>query len=325
PRPACAASTSARLRPRQGASWSGPRTVTLWTASPAVAGSIVAVTRTASSSRACDCSCACACAHAAATAPSASTAIDPLADLDIVVLDASCPGSRLRAAFALSPVRIATRCRARARGALMQVNARWEAAGTSRRHADGIGRTGAPAGQRRAGGRVRPRRRPAASRARQAITRGFDSGVDPASGGSSQVQKGHCPLPPQEVVHASTARASSLVRSRATGDRPWLNRGPGTGDRRPVITVFADSPDGGRGLARDMRVRWALEEVGEPYDVTPLTFAELRQPAHLVLQPFGQIPTFQGDGVALFESGAIVLHLAERHPGLLPAEPAARA
>lgn len=100
---------------------------------------------------------------------------------------------------------------------------------------------------------------------------------------------------------------------------------PGTGDRRPVITVFADSPDGGRGLARDMRVRWALEEVGEPYDVTPLTFAELRQPAHLVLQPFGQIPTFQGDGVALFESGAIVLHLAERHPGLLPAEPAARA
>lgn len=100
---------------------------------------------------------------------------------------------------------------------------------------------------------------------------------------------------------------------------------PGTGDRRPVITVFADSPDGGRGLARDMRVRWALEEVGEPYDVTPLTFAELRQPAHLVLQPFGQIPTFQGDGVALFESGAIVLHLAERHPGLLPADPAARA
>lgn len=100
---------------------------------------------------------------------------------------------------------------------------------------------------------------------------------------------------------------------------------PGTGDRRPVITVFADSPDGGRGLARDMRVRWALEEVGEPYDVTPLTFAELRQPAHLVLQPFGQIPTFQGDGVALFESGAIVLHLAEGHPGLLPADPAARA
>src|SRR5690606_19795896 len=100
---------------------------------------------------------------------------------------------------------------------------------------------------------------------------------------------------------------------------------PGTGDRRPVITVFADSPDGGRGLARDMRVRWALEEVGEPYDVTPLTFAELRQPAHLVLQPVGQVPTFQGGGVALFESGAIVLHLAEGHPGLLPADPAARA
>ncbi|MFY8144260.1 MAG: glutathione S-transferase family protein [Caulobacter sp.] len=94
---------------------------------------------------------------------------------------------------------------------------------------------------------------------------------------------------------------------------------------RPVITAFKASPDRGRGLARDMAVRWALEEIGLDYDVQLLTFEELKASAHRALQPFGQIPTFQADGVALFESGAIVLHIAEQGAGLLPVEAAARA
>ncbi|HEX8233156.1 MAG TPA: glutathione S-transferase family protein [Caulobacteraceae bacterium] len=93
----------------------------------------------------------------------------------------------------------------------------------------------------------------------------------------------------------------------------------------PTITAFANSPDRGRGLARDMRVRWALEEVGQPYDVRLRSFAELKQPEHLALHPFGQIPTYEHDGLALFESAAIVLHIAERHPGLLPQGHDARA
>jgi glutathione S-transferase len=95
---------------------------------------------------------------------------------------------------------------------------------------------------------------------------------------------------------------------------------------RPTITAFKASPDRGRGLARDMAVRWALEEVGQPYDTRLVTFAEMKAPAHLALQPFGQIPTYQEGDLVLFESGAIVLHVAERHPGvLLPVEPDARA
>ena len=93
----------------------------------------------------------------------------------------------------------------------------------------------------------------------------------------------------------------------------------------PTITGFAQSPDRGRGLARDMRVRWALEEVGQPYDVRLVTFAEMKQPAHLALHPFGQIPTYEAGNLALFESGAIVLHIAQTHPGLLPGEAKARA
>lgn len=93
----------------------------------------------------------------------------------------------------------------------------------------------------------------------------------------------------------------------------------------PILTAFAASPDRGRGLARDMRVHWALEEVGQPYDVRLLTFAQMKQPAHLALQPFGQIPTYQDGALNLFESGAIVLHIAQRHPGLLPADAAAQA
>ena len=92
----------------------------------------------------------------------------------------------------------------------------------------------------------------------------------------------------------------------------------------PTITAFAASPDRGQGLARDMRVRWALEEVGVGYDVRYLSFEAMKQPAHLALHPFGQIPTFEENELVLFESGAIVLHVAETHPGLLPADPAAR-
>lgn len=93
----------------------------------------------------------------------------------------------------------------------------------------------------------------------------------------------------------------------------------------PTITAFEASPDRGQGLARDTRVRWALEEVGQPYDVRLVSFQEMKEPAHLSLNPFGQIPTFEEDGLALFETGSIVFHIAERHAGLLPNDPNARA
>ena len=93
----------------------------------------------------------------------------------------------------------------------------------------------------------------------------------------------------------------------------------------PTITAFESSPDRGRGLARDMRVRWALEEVGQPYDVRLVSFAEMKEPAHLALHPFGQIPTYEEGELVLFESGAIILHIAERHAGLLPTDANARA
>ncbi|MEA1832607.1 glutathione S-transferase family protein [Methylobacterium durans] len=93
----------------------------------------------------------------------------------------------------------------------------------------------------------------------------------------------------------------------------------------PILTAFARSPDRGRGLARDMPVRWALEEVGQPYGVRLLSFAEMKEPAHRALHPFGQIPTYEDGDLALFESGAIVLHIAERHAGLLPDDADARA
>ena len=93
----------------------------------------------------------------------------------------------------------------------------------------------------------------------------------------------------------------------------------------PTITAFEQSPDRGKGLARDMRIRWALEEVSLPYNVRLLSFQALKQPAHLALNPFGQIPTYEEDDLVLFESGAIVFHIAERHVGLLPDEANARA
>jgi glutathione S-transferase len=93
----------------------------------------------------------------------------------------------------------------------------------------------------------------------------------------------------------------------------------------PTITAFERSPDRGQGLARDMRVRWALEEVGQPCGVRLVSFEAMKQPAHLALHPFGQIPTYEEGDLVLFESGAIVLHIAERHAGLLPRDAHARA
>jgi glutathione S-transferase len=93
----------------------------------------------------------------------------------------------------------------------------------------------------------------------------------------------------------------------------------------PTITAFERSPDGGKGLSRDTRVRWALEEVGQPYEVRLVSFAALKEPAHRALQPFGQIPTYEEGDLVLFESGAIVLHIAENHEGLLPRDAKARA
>ena len=92
-----------------------------------------------------------------------------------------------------------------------------------------------------------------------------------------------------------------------------------------TITAFERSPDGGMGLARDTRVRWALEEAGQPYDVRLVSFQAIKEPSHLAIHPFGQIPTYEEDGLTLFETGSIVLHIAERFAGLLPDDANARA
>ena len=92
-----------------------------------------------------------------------------------------------------------------------------------------------------------------------------------------------------------------------------------------TITAFERSPDGGKGLARDTRVRWALEEVGQPYEVRLVSFRAMKEPVHRALHPFGQIPTYEEGDLVLFETGAIVLHIAERHAGLLPDDANARA
>ena len=92
-----------------------------------------------------------------------------------------------------------------------------------------------------------------------------------------------------------------------------------------TITAFERSPDRGMGLARDTRVRWALEEVGQPYEVRLVSFAAMKEPAHLELHPFGKIPTYEEGDLVLFETGSIILHIAERHAGLLPDDANARA
>jgi len=92
----------------------------------------------------------------------------------------------------------------------------------------------------------------------------------------------------------------------------------------PTITAFERSPDRGRGLARDMRIRWALEEVSQPYDVRLVSFDAMKESAHRKLNPFGQIPTYEEGDLTLFESGAIILHIAQHHAGLLPEDANAR-
>ena len=94
---------------------------------------------------------------------------------------------------------------------------------------------------------------------------------------------------------------------------------------KPIVTGYDWAPDEGSGLVRDMRVRWALEEVGQPYDVRHLSWGEQKEPAHRARNPFGQVPVYEEDRLVLFESGAIVLHIAESRPGLFPADPAGRA
>jgi glutathione S-transferase len=94
---------------------------------------------------------------------------------------------------------------------------------------------------------------------------------------------------------------------------------------KPLLTAYNWAPDEGRGLVRDMRVRWALEEVGRPYDVRYLSWGEQKEPAHRARNPFGQVPAYEEDGLILFESGAIVLHIAGSRPGLFPEDPAGRA
>jgi glutathione S-transferase len=93
----------------------------------------------------------------------------------------------------------------------------------------------------------------------------------------------------------------------------------------PTITAFKWSPDGGQGMARDTRVRWALEEVGQPYDVELVSFKAMKETRHRARHPFGQIPTFEENGLTLFESGSIILHIAEQHARLLPEDPVGRA
>lgn len=93
----------------------------------------------------------------------------------------------------------------------------------------------------------------------------------------------------------------------------------------PTITAFERSPDGGKGLARDTRVRWAFEEVVQPYEVRLVSFDAMKEPTHLALQPFGQIPSYEDGDLTLFETGSIVLHIAKRHAGLLPDDSKARA
>src|SRR5262245_54041090 len=93
----------------------------------------------------------------------------------------------------------------------------------------------------------------------------------------------------------------------------------------PTITAFEASPDRGQGLARDTRVRWAFEEVGQPYDVRLVSFTAMKEPAHLALNPFGQIPTYEEGDLALFETGSIIIRIAEHHAGLLPKDANARA
>jgi glutathione S-transferase len=128
---------------------------------------------------------------------------------------------------------------------------------------------------------------------------------------------------PHYVIELGSHCKSALDR-QSIGRNSWA-RSSVSIDMKPTITAFAASPDRGQGLARDMRVRWALEEVGQPYDVRLLSFEAMKESAHLERHPFGQIPTYEEGDLTLFESGAIIFHIAERHAGLLPDDASARA
>lgn len=91
-----------------------------------------------------------------------------------------------------------------------------------------------------------------------------------------------------------------------------------------TITAFRWVPDFAQGQVRDLRARWALEEAGLPYRTRLLEQGDQDKPEYRALQPFGQVPILEEDGAALFESGAIVLHIGERCEALLPKEPGAR-
>jgi glutathione S-transferase len=92
----------------------------------------------------------------------------------------------------------------------------------------------------------------------------------------------------------------------------------------PVVTAFDWVPDFAKGLVRDLRVRWAFEEIGVPYDVRKFGAASPRPADYVQWQPFEQVPAFRDGEVEIFESGAILLYIAETHGALLPAEPQAR-
>src|SRR6267154_1525542 len=134
--------------------------------------------------------------------------------------------------------------------------------------------------------------------------------------GSGPFVLGSCKA--RRVTHAEDNR-------RRHGFHEWRHAITRSLPMTPTITAFERSPDRGKGLARDMRVRWALEEVGQPYEVRLVSFGSMKEPAHRALHPFGQIPTYEEGDLALFESGAIVFHIAERHAGLLPDDANARA
>ena len=91
------------------------------------------------------------------------------------------------------------------------------------------------------------------------------------------------------------------------------------------ISAFKWVPEFAQGQVRDLRARWALEEAGLSYETRLLSQGEQDKPEYRALQPFGQVPILEEDGLVLFESGAIVLHIGERSEALLPRDPAARA
>ncbi len=93
----------------------------------------------------------------------------------------------------------------------------------------------------------------------------------------------------------------------------------------PEVTGYKWVPEFAQGFVRDLRVRWALEEAGIPYDEHLITLEENASPAHLKRQPFGQVPAYRDETVDMFESGAIVLKIAERSEALMPADDPGRA